>query len=551
MLPICFLFLLIFMYFVFLAIISECYASVVDQHTRNKNKTNDVEDCMKVKKIINEEPKTILNKINSNEEMNFKINELTNKVLLLEKENENLKEFQQDGKKEFLNERTKVEELEKNLSSCKAAMEKLNNNNVELELEMLSVQDQMKQLQKENVELNDYIPQVEEKVVDLEKKLSEEEFISKRLAVEVRSLEAQLAHADRQLREKLQIADNKMACHGSFVNQNNKTSANVRKKMSLVAEATSFETTSISEEFATSMEDSSVADNSVYSDVSLVSEHKDVTNNQEQKNQGSMLCNDEEHLSTTNTLCQQDVLKRLRRRSAVYSKKNSLKSEVNDKRRSTVGTESFVVGQFSNTLEDEPDQHDYEWDRIEELKKRNSICAVHLRSSYPVETQLRLIDEIQEEDLKLGGGSKTQSRKRLRDNISDSNVFSNVANIHCLPRSKSEIITKTGSKKSNEIHGENKHLTNSRSKQTSENLENTQQYNKRESVAFKVDITPAKKSRISLRPLMTRSSATEKETVANNRKVKPASKKLTLQRKSSSMKEKKKPVRTKRTNLAV
>ena len=465
---------------------------------------------------------------------------LEDKIVSLEKENLTLKDLQKKSSEECLNERAKVEKLTKSLAASEAAMDKLNNNNVEFELEMLSVQDKMKQIQEENTKLISYIPQVEAQVVDLEKKLSEEEFISKRLAVEVRSLEAQLSHADRQLRQRVERKDEQPALQKNAINK-------TKEILSSVPE----EITSTADETADIAEDSFVAEDSLVSERSLVTENGEGPLNKSDENvQDNVICKQEE------------VLKRLRRRSAVYSQKNSRKPEINNKRCSTVGTESFVVGQFSNTVAYEPDDYHYEWDRILELKERNSICAPHLRSSYPVETQVRSKEEVEEEDLKLGRCSTTLSRKRLRDNISDSRLFTTILdNPRCLPRSKSEnafsnILTEKIAAKciSNDIGDKNEPLPHSTSfpEQKTDNLENIDQSNRRESIAFKVDITPAKKLRMSLR--IPRSLAPENnETEKGKIKVKPAqtSKKFSSHRKQSSVKDDKKALRTKRTNLAV
>ena len=539
----------------FLAELSESYARIVDHCGKQKQEGND-ESCVK--------DETITKKMNSNNETDPQTQELQNKILLLEKENENLKEFQEKSKKVFLTERTKVEELEKNLRASEAAMETLNNNNVELELEVLSVQDQLKQLQEEKAKLKDYIPQVEAKAIDAENKLSEEEFISKRLAVEVRLLEAQLAHADKQLQRKVETEDKQMF-QKNHVNPSGKIPASVCK-MPVVAE----ETSSAIEESASMTEESSVAESYVAND-SIMSEfsvsdqnHISVNSSQEHINNTNMLCKNEERTDDSNLCQQQEALKRLRRRSAVYSKKNLHKTEINDKRRSTVGSESFVVGQFSNTVADEPDEHDYEWDRILELKKRNSICARHLRSSYPVETQVCLKEEVEEEELKSGrsgaGSTLAQSRKRLRENVSDSKIFTTLENSRCLPRSKSEntfgkVLTEKISAKRNSLEANNESAYLLRSSTNQENDENIQQNSRRESIAFKVDITPAKKSRMSLRARMPRSFAAEKkETVRNKNKMKsaqPTSKKLTVQQKPSSGKVDKKQLKTKRNNFAI
>lgn len=44
------------------------------------------------------------------------------------------------------------------------------------------------------------------------------------------------------------------------------------------------------------------------------------------------------------------------------------------------------------SCEDEPvDSPQFEWGRLEELKRRNTLCQPHLRSHYPVETQVRIL----------------------------------------------------------------------------------------------------------------------------------------------------------------
>lgn len=532
--------------------LAECYKTIVDRYTKHKQKIEDRTNCLECETKMSEQSKATLEEMCWNEEMILQIQELRSEVLLLQKENDNLKQIQVKNEEELLTKRAKVDELEKNLWAGKMEIEKLHDNNVESELATLSMQDQIKQMQEGEMKLKDYVPQVEAKVVDLEKKLSEEEFISKRLAVEVRSLEAQLAHADRQLRQREETENNQL--------NRQKSNAKGRSKVSLVAEEISL----VTEQCST--EDSSVADDIIVSKASIASENKieSVCNGQEHVGGNTSLFsvgNNDERSDSTNMLCQQhDVLKTLRRRSAVYSKKNS-RNSVNTKRCSTVGTESFVVGQFSSTVADEPDEHDYEWDRILELKERNSICARHLRSSYPVETQLRLKEEVEEEDLKTGDCSAIRSRKRLRDNTSDSSIFTNFRTRSNMPRSKSEDAfgkKRTGitanSLASNDTRDEKKHLFGSTSEQTAiENLENLER-NRRESVAFKVNITPAKKSRSSLRSRMPRSFAVEKkETARNKSKTKVKPEQTLKKRKPDSVKDDKKPLilRTKRANFAI
>ena len=56
----------------------------------------------------------------------------------------------------------------------------------------------------------------------------------------------------------------------------------------------------------------------------------------------------------------------------------------------------FIV----NNCEEEPEVFD--WNRLSELQRRNTLCLPHLQTSYPVETQTRPPQEISDDSLKLG-----------------------------------------------------------------------------------------------------------------------------------------------------
>ena len=48
-------------------------------------------------------------------------------------------------------------------------------------------------------------------------------------------------------------------------------------------------------------------------------------------------------------------------------------------------------------MDDEPEE--FEWNRLSELQRRNTLCLPHLKTSYPVEVQMRPPAEMSEKKL--------------------------------------------------------------------------------------------------------------------------------------------------------
>ena len=62
---------------------------------------------------------------------------------------------------------------------------------------------------------------------------------------------------------------------------------------------------------------------------------------------------------------------------------------------------SLLVGTGSLfNCDQEPE--DFEWDRLSELQRRNTLCLPHLKTSYPVETQACALEKMKDEKLKTG-----------------------------------------------------------------------------------------------------------------------------------------------------
>ncbi len=81
----------------------------------------------------------------------------------------------------------------------------------------------------------------------------------------------------------------------------------------------------------------------------------------------------------------------------------------------------FLVGGAGSifSVEDEPDEV-FEWDRLSELQRRNTLCLPHMKSSYPVELQTKAPKEVTEDDVKeaeIQGPLTRSGRKRSSSHI--------------------------------------------------------------------------------------------------------------------------------------
>ena len=541
---------------------------------------------------------------------------------ILHEENKKLKEIQERNERQYLKEQRVAENVKRQLADNENEIKKLKEEALrfkfESQEEVMKLNKTMELIERENFRFKKQSSSLEEDANDLDKKLVEEEFISKRLGIEVRSLEAQLGFAERLLREKEATEKTDMEHKVKDTSQIREISAKLYvSENSMVSEAkleecsTNMDTLdqgkpgetkndvppfakrdpngglqSSSALFQTkgskeveSGDDIIRRENSAELDVcekSMVCE----VNVGECGGENEMIGEKSQDRENSEVTLRDHKIgepsARLRRRSALYQPKVNNEMSMNEKTRSTVGGTFFIVDEFTSQNEPESFDYDYDWNRIQELRRRNATCLPHMRSSYPVETQIHAEEEVRELELKSGDLVSCTSRKRLRDHASDSNLSvtfhipneTKARNYRGLPKSKSDhLIGLEDCRKSKRLSEkmENKldslklkstdengnHLSSTFSLDQSACSNNNERFARRESVAFNVDLSPPKKSRSTFKRNIHRSfgksdlSLSEKnKTVKNNRKATSRdAKKISLARKPASfVKSNKKPL---------
>ncbi len=72
-------------------------------------------------------------------------------------------------------------------------------------------------------------------------------------------------------------------------------------------------------------------------------------------------------------------------------------------------------------MEEEP--QDFEWNRLSELQRRNTLCLPHMRTCYPVETQVKPPAEMADDDLKRGNGpAEDKPTQHIRYSTSEDGI---------------------------------------------------------------------------------------------------------------------------------
>lgn len=76
---------------------------------------------------------------------------------------------------------------------------------------------------------------------------------------------------------------------------------------------------------------------------------------------------------------------------------------------------NFKGGMFH--CEDEPEE--FEWNRLTELQRRNTLCLPHLKTSYPVETQRVKPKDFTDDALRYSIMPNGSGKKRKKEQLSD------------------------------------------------------------------------------------------------------------------------------------
>ena len=447
-----------------------------------------------------EELETLLKK--SVEEKNKRVENL--ETLLKESQEEEVKRVK------VLEELLKdaQEEKENAVSEMKNARINWKNRQQELQAKIEELEDaseKMKEAEITFAELKDHMLELQTEKDRLEQKVQEESFINKRLGTEVHSLEAQLTHADRQIRElKVDSADNK----NKMDSLRRKTIGGVRAQR-YIQEAFEEE------------------DSSTDSDEGPPLMLDDFTNSLGGSMKAPTLPNDAFDKSTRSLTGLNSVsssslrsgvqTRASRRQSAIYMRGNTP-----PERRTTNSAAFFILG---DGLRPEMEQDaEYDWTRLAELQRRNASCLPHLQTSYPLETQMQPDISGQEDALKTGRMSLDASlaktyntRKRKSDESVSSMLKTRSHGKSGVPKSKSApSITPAKQPRSQRLVTAMQSAFGSLRSRSNENLSHEEppqdeNSSRRESVAYNIEISPPKaKSGISRRRTIARSTGTSR-----------------------------------------
>ena len=372
--------------------------------------------------------------------------------------------------------------------------------------ELEGASEEMKEAEIAFAELKDHMLELQTEKDRLEQKVQEENLINKRLGTEVHSLEAQLTHADRQIRElKLDSADNK----NKLDSLRRKTIDGVRAQRYIREAFEGEDSSTDSDEGPPLMLDDFAS--SLGGSIKAPTLPNDAFN----KSNRSLTS----LKSASSSSLRPGVQTRAsRRQSAIYMRGNTP-----PERRTTNSAAFFILG---DGLRPEMEQDaEYDWNRLAELQRRNASCLPHLQTSYPVETQMQPDISGQEDALKTGRMSldaslaKTYNTRKRKSEESASSMFKTKSHGgSSLPKSKSAPnITPAKQPRSQRLVTAMQSALGSLRSRSNENLsheapEQDENSSRRESVAYNIEISPPKKTKsgISRRRTIARSTGTSR-----------------------------------------